>query len=601
MKKRGWRSLSGLPTFVDVCSCRSHRDRLTNSRAGGIERISGRHSSMSEREKKHFVLSWALLGAIHCVDAFVMAEVVPLMPRSGLRDLMVACGNVLGQPGDWLCERAPHTAKAFAILILVLNSALWGFALAAAVRAAKIRVSKTTALSALAILAIGPAVVPAVSAIRNWRDFRAWAFSQMPGLAFPSLTQAQMYEDYDRFTNIVTQVFPLMEVNRQVYGIDVPALLRTNRAQIENIRETRKFVELISDTIVSCRGQHFWVGCAADRPYDYFKGFVENGAYFLTDAYCRYLQQSQQGNGIDIPLLYFEGSYYTLHDLACAGGYYPKGMKILRCGGESPGQIVERLVDSGVLLFRDYDLSRYYAPSLLRFSRLSRDGRLPLEGEQTSGAKTSLSIDPAARPRCRNPASDRRPLVATINGNILYIRLPRMDSALTGYYQAQLSKLKGQPFKKVVIDIRNNPGGSDQAWADLLALLVKDEVRWHCRFAVKNSPIDRQYLEHDRFGKFVNQSSTAQRIDFLNDEEFSVVEFSQAIPPRPDSLSLSSKIFVLCEDVYSSSGNLVETCMQSDQLVSLGIQKQPDARFRGRALRLFVAAFKADFHHRNRG
>ena len=170
------------------------------------------------------------------------------------------------------------------------------------------------------------------------------------------------------------------------------------------------------------------------------------------------------------------------------------------------------------------------------------------------------------------PQDDRPPLVALVNHDILYLRLPMMDPGLSGFYQRELSKYRNQFIRKVVIDVRNNPGGSDQAWIDLLGLLIKDDLPWRVRLAVKNSPLVRQYLQRSPYGNWMNQHGKVQRISFLNNEEFSVAECPNQIRPSTNSLKIACKIYVLCEKSYSSAGNLMSFCRASDRLVSVGVQ-----------------------------
>ena len=91
------------------------------------------------------------------------------------------------------------------------------------------------------------------------------------------------------------------------------------------------------------------------------------------------------------------------------------------------------------------------------------------------------------------PEPDRKPLVALVNGNILYIKLPAMDKTLIGFYRKELLKYKGEPIQRVVVDIRNNSGGSDNTWSELLSLLLKQKLVLTPKWAIKNSEIIHRY------------------------------------------------------------------------------------------------------------
>jgi peptidase S41-like protein len=402
------------------------------------------------------------------------------------------------------------------------------------------------------------------------RKSGAWMVSKLPDFRFPALTRKQMYEDYDRLTSIVEQVIPLMEVNRQIYGVDIRKLLSDNRSRIRQISQTEQFVDLINRTIAACRGSHFWI--ASPEKSDYYKGFVDDEAYKLADQYYSYCMLVNRGNNIDLPLLYFKGSYYTLYDVVRNGITYRKGMKVLTCNGKTPDEIVRALTQSGISLSWDYDLRKYYTTQFYNYSPLARSNSLvAMKLEQMDGTTMNLELNVDAKVTCRRPQSDHEALVALVNSNILYINLPIMDPKVVGFYKKELLKYKDRPIQKVVVDIRNNGGGSDETWTGLLSLLLKKEMVYYERLGVKKSDINHQYLARHSFGKAMNASGRTEKISFLNNEEFQVLEDSDRISPDANSLKLDCKIFVLSDNIYSSAGTFMNICKNNGQLVSVGI------------------------------
>lgn len=399
-----------------------------------------------------------------------------------------------------------------------------------------------------------------------------------PHSIFPPLTREQMFQDYDRLAAIIKQVFPLMEVNKRIYGLDVGQLLAANRSQIEGITQTTQFVDLINQTIVGCRGSHFWI--AAPPRGTYYQGFVEDEAYALAGNYQQYLTLGTRGNSIELPLLYFNGSYYTLCDFTCTGRTYPKGMKVRTCNGKTPDALVEALRGSGILLDWDYDLSKFYTTAFYKYQPLaSSNSVIAFELEGTNGRPVGLELGAGRQPEWHMRSNAHsQPQVALVNTNILYIRLPAMDPQQIPFFVKELRKYQGKAIRKAVIDIRNNGGGSDQVWGGLLALLLKQKMTYSIALAVKISEINSQYLPRHPFGKQLHKHGKLERIGFLNNEEFKVLRISQPIKPEADSLKLECSIFVLSENVYSSAGSLMNICKQSEQLVSVGL---PNSRILG--------------------
>ena len=398
-----------------------------------------------------------------------------------------------------------------------------------------------------------------------------WAASALPDFDFPALTRELMLQDYDRLASIIHQVFPLTEINKQIYGLDVDQLLAENRKQIDSIRQTTEFADLINRTIVSCRGSHFWI--AAPSRSAYHEAFVEEAAYEQADSYEQYVTMSRAGNSTELPLLYFDGSYYTAHDFTCGGTTYAKGLKVRACNGQAPDALVQALSGSGVALDWDYDRNKYYTTHFYKYAPAAKsNSAVTLELAGSNGASMTLEVSEARRAQWQErPHASARPQVALVNSNILYIRLPAMDPQQLPFYRKELGKYRGQAIRKAVIDIRNNGGGSDDVWGELLSLLVKEKLVLSYALAAKASDINTNYLARHGFGKGLAKSGKVEHISFLNNQEFRVLRTSAPIEPQADSLKLGCSIFVLSEHVYSSAGSLMDICKQSRQLVSVGL------------------------------
>jgi hypothetical protein len=300
---------------------------------------------------------------------------------------------------------------------------------------------------------------------------------------------------------------------------------------------------------------------------------VAEAAYELAESYEQYVEMSGAGNNTELPLLYFNGSYYTAHDFTCGGTTYPKGLKVRACNGQAPDALVQALSRSGVALDWDYDRNKYYTTRFYKYAPAANsNSAVVLELAGTNGASMTLEVSEATRAQWQErPHTSARPQVALVNSNILYIRLPAMDPKQLPFYRKELGKYRGQAIRKAVIDIRNNGGGSDDVWGELLSLLVKEKLVLSYALAAKVSDINTNYLARHGFGKGLAKNGKVEHISFLNNQEFRVLRTSEPIEPHADSLKLGCSIFVLSDHVYSSAGSLMDICKQSRQLVSVGL------------------------------
>ena len=91
-----------------------------------------------------------------------------------------------------------------------------------------------------------------------------------------------------------------------------------------------------------------------------------------------------------------------------------------------------------------------------------------------------------------------RPTVANhmMDGNIGYIKLGEFDGVSTSQFSEELNDLKDQGMEKLVIDIRDNPGGRLDVVCDLLDLFVdKDKLIVYTKD--KNGNKQEEYTRYD--------------------------------------------------------------------------------------------------------
>jgi hypothetical protein len=255
-----------------------------------------------------------------------------------------------------------------------------------------------------------------------------------------------------------------------------------------------------------------------------------------------------------------------------AGTTYPKGLKVMTCNGLTPDAIVNAIAQSGGIprwdfLDWDYDLNKYYTTHFDPFP--GTNASVTIQLAQADGQLRTLQLDPEKKAAWRTPRHDNQPLVSLVNDDLLYIKLPTMDKKLIGFYRTELAKYRGRPIRKVVVDIRDNHGGSDVTWSAVLSLLVKQKLVLPGKLGVKPSDLLHRLAAHDRNPFYA--AAKPEKIGFLHGEAFEVIETGRTIEPDPESLNLTCKIFVLSENVYSSAGGFMNVCQGSDQLISVGL------------------------------
>lgn len=158
--------------------------------------------------------------------------------------------------------------------------------------------------------------------------------------------------------------------------------------------------------------------------------------------------------------------------------------------------------------------------------------------------------------------------------NILYIRLPQMLAERYSYVDSIIAKGTDRPISKVVIDIRNNPGGADNVWMDILGAITKDTIFINSRMALKYTKEARSIMQKSEKisdAKWDSLFSKPTKLPLLGNKKFILVDWGNPIAPHKNSIGYDGNIYVLQNRmIFSSAGSLSNAAYLSDKIVSVG-------------------------------
>ncbi len=397
-----------------------------------------------------------------------------------------------------------------------------------------------------------------------------WEFSDMPDFNFPEISKKEMYKDYDSFVKIFTDIFPMTEVNKEIYGINLPQLLNENRKKIEKFNTTIEFVDLLKKTITSCRGSHFWLDCSGKR--EYYDGFVEDDSYIISNHYQKYFQLNSKYLILYIPLFYFEGDYYFKSDVSLRDIEISKGSKLSKLCNKAPDELLESATDFERHFSWDYTLKKNISVNFPYFLNPDSVEVISLEIENPKGENISFSMN-------KNESfsitySQRDESYKTLyleKDKILYIKLPEMDIDLIEKFQKDLLLYRDNPISAVVVDIRNNKGGSDSVWRELLSMIIEKPMKMTNKVGLIDSETNKSYIKHHELGEELSEADI-EEVDFLNHKKFLMFSSVDTISVNKSSLKFEGNIYVLSDKIYSSAGSFMNICKQFDNLISVGRQ-----------------------------
>lgn len=147
--------------------------------------------------------------------------------------------------------------------------------------------------------------------------------------------------------------------------------------------------------------------------------------------------------------------------------------------------------------------------------------------------------------------------------NILYIRTSRMSDSDIYVDQIQ-EKGRGKNIKKGIWDIRRNLGGNDEVWQNILAVLIKDTLRYDIKIASMDTELANEKLE-------INKKAESVKLPFLK-KKYKVMNWGESvIVLQENSIKFDGPIYILQDKIiYSSAGSLSALARLSDQLTTIG-------------------------------
>ena len=368
-----------------------------------------------------------------------------------------------------------------------------------------------------------------------------------------NLSVEQMYQDFDSLEYITKSCFQFSEVNKKIYGIDIDEIFKNNRKKIQKINNPSDFGILINQTINSCRGSHFWIASGDKKDS-------------ITNIYYSYLKQKQNFNQTKNAFFYYKGNYYTKKIIKIANTTIPIGSKIVFFNNKSIDEFLKSVITDFSFAFWDNQLKKFYLPDFYNHSSVrNKINEYIFETPDKNKVKIKISSD-----QLKQNKSENFPLVSLLkNENILYLRFPEMSEEYANILCNGIDSLKNQDFKSIVIDIRNNGGGTDDAWGKLLKKILEKPLKYKLKAGIKNSDFNKRIIKKYSYGAYFLQGNN-EKIDFLNNDAFLTISAEQETETDSLSIKFKGKIYILSDNIYSSAGSFMNLCNFSNNLTSVG-------------------------------
>ena len=391
------------------------------------------------------------------------------------------------------------------------------------------------------------------------------------------LSKEQMYEDFDQLMAIVQDYSPQIHIRKCVTGYDVIERMQSMRPRIEQIEVPADYYQFLSE-VVACQIDAHSYMIDYHVSSDLYKYLAENNSFWDIDTSAiiavvrEHIKHTTSGKRFCFGnyLQYYDGQYYIMGNIRLTGGAKKTSLKDLILTHIDSIPIDEYVFNNfskylpGTVHW-DFVHRKYYInPSSVffpkgKFAFKSKDNGSPIIVDLSKYRNIFYEAD-------TDPLSFYDKVIYFENEGILYIYIAQMKF---GVQEQIINDIKEKCFekdiRKVVIDVRNNPGGSDYVWIDILRYLTDAPIVIPNNMSVRSQPDLAAFYEKK------HQINTYESV-FL-DNNFNCSESSDTIAYPSDSSINYKGIFYVLQDqnTKSAAHSLSSLCRFSERFVSIGI------------------------------
>ncbi|MCB0461154.1 MAG: hypothetical protein KDC81_00475 [Flavobacteriaceae bacterium] len=388
------------------------------------------------------------------------------------------------------------------------------------------------------------------------------------------MTKDQMLQDFDELLQFLDDFAVHKDINQLRLGIDYDVAFKNLRKQISKKTSICEFKEILTKATNLVQDLH----CSFPK-YSYLEmyGKYQKKLNFNDDevyAKVKAIEEAcpKEDANLKLPLLYSQGNYQFYTDVVYKNDTIKKGSKIVSYNGKDISSHIKTNYDNVWPIRWNATLKEPYHKDFYKFG--NNTFKLEIEqNDMTKNIQLSLkdSIKYITKPlrEIGYFSQPKEQVILFEKQNALYIGLPFMDE---GQAQNIITKIDSvsniqNQFDKILIDVRGNPGGSDMAWRLVLSQIIPKNIPFNRDYVFKYNKVALKFYADDSI------DVKEKPLPILNNAKYWSREFNvNSLKPNKNSINHTGKIYILQDKyIYSSTGNLSNFCLNSDQLVSIGV------------------------------
>ena len=365
------------------------------------------------------------------------------------------------------------------------------------------------------------------------------------------LTFSQMHEDFDSLQSRINTYCSFLPLLEQRTNTSVNRELQRLKQAITPVTTDKEFSNIVRQGLNILRDGH--TRMINGSPIEWFvtNSYLSSvGNVTLADTlYAGYyravidsiIPMAQSGMRVK----YMNGKYYNARPFTFNNLPVHLGEEITSVDGIEVNQFIMEHASQLYCLW-DSDNKQFYADNFIWY--------LPIIGKNiftlTIGGKEVVINSQKLVDDLQREKYDltRSPRVEMIDSGTLYIYMPMMMDA--AWYINELKEKYTPSMKKIIFDIRDNGGGDDSVWADLLTHIIHEP--FHYNFVVGMNHDERLKEAVRDFGEVTVEDGKM------------IVSGHRTLYPDSGSIYFTGKMYILQDKyTYSAAAAFVSAAMQN--------------------------------------
>jgi len=416
------------------------------------------------------------------------------------------------------------------------------------------------------------------------------------------LSKAEMYSDFDSLKTIINNANPHLEIYKNLLGVDVLQKIKKLRQGIDTVNSLASYYALVAKALRTIPEGHTRIlkyrefskgdNWYKNRYPDYFDSTaISINRVIYTDLFNKYALYEKKSRKkrikYDIPLSYINGQFYSLMEIdfdnKSTNTKYKidAGDKLIKINNISVDSFLHKYKNDYSYAFYinrwDNENQLFYNEQLLKNDSIfGKDLTLTFYSNRLKKTYTVNIVkykNKIHKNYIHQYTLGSPEIYPKLTGKVIYfdsilfIKIPKMNYSDINFYKKEIVKYKDKPISKIIIDIRNNGGGSDDLWQNILSIIIDTTFCRHQMLGIKNN----KYM-----GRFIhsNIDSLILYHDPILNQDFRLLsEDSHCYQIFPDSNSINyhGKIYLLHNrNSFSSATAFVTFALGNDRIIAVG-------------------------------